>query len=457
MSIKNNPIEEIYKCSILNRHEGVLGGLPKCIFVFYGVGIGVDLDVETSSSMSSEDLTRLYNDYIENGTNSKLFENIFSKMELKNIATYGIQVYMINFKIYSDDCIDVIKRKIMLAIKSVTGGGGGESQLQLPPDYAYDEMYLFSKTPVTFDSNEVYHKMIEQSFINNEREHDDDKNAELDFLKTYLIGYSSEGQPIGVDSENILSRLKSLNAKNMFQDVPIGQSIPPNAYVNPFFFGMEKNERGASAMELSKIKSKMNSLELLLDTKNIVHNTIFVCFARDVMGGNGDANRSEYEEIILKMYYPLLHSNGIQNLNQLESESTKIKLSEKTDQLIESKEFKTNIKQIQLFYDIFEQSTKPKLKSEETGIIEIDLELLPESNFNFPLELLFKLFHATEQCQLIKYNPQFQEAILRMYTKNHTKNGKKIPYFIIQHQNESNKVYDVYMKNRKKESAVKFK
>ena len=90
--------------------------------------------------------------------------------------------------------------------------------------------------------------------------------------------------------------------------------------------------------------------------------------------------------------------DGIQSLSQLESESTKIKLREKTDQLIESKEFQTNIKQIQLFYDIFEQSMKPKLKSEEAGIIEVSIELLPESNFNFPLELLFKLFHATEQC-----------------------------------------------------------
>jgi hypothetical protein len=245
MSVKNNPIEEIYKCSILNRNEGAVGGVPKCILVFYGVGGGGDIEtpsqISSSLSMSSQDLTRLYNDYLENGTNSKLFENIFSKMELRNIATYDIQVYMINFKIYSDDSIDVTKRKIMLAIKSVIDGGGdiGSNASQvLPQDYAYDEMYLFAKTPVTFDSNDVYHKMIE-------REHQQDKNADLDFLKTHLIGYSSNSSlPIDIKdnwnnwnngSENILSRLKSLNAKNIFQDVPIGQSIPSNTYANPFF------------------------------------------------------------------------------------------------------------------------------------------------------------------------------------------------------------------------------
>ena len=448
MSSKKNPIEEIYKCSILRQYKGVAGGVPKYIFVFYGEP---ETELASSSEMSSEVLTRLYNAYIEDGSNLKLFENIFSKMELKNIATYDIQVYIIPFKVYSDDSIDVVKRKIMMAIKSIS---------EMPDlDYAYDEMYLFSKTPVTFDSNEVYHKMTELALTRDNREHD--TKTELDFLKTHVMGYSSSnGEPVDVGVggvENILSSLKALNAREMFKDVPIGQSIPSNAYVNPFFFAFEEGAAANAETELSKKKSKINGLNLLLNTRNIVHNTLFACFARDVIGLQPDApdaadapdatalidaNRNN---VILKTYYPLLHAGD------LESESTKIRLREKTDELIESSEFKTNVKQIQLFYDIFEQSTKPKMKSEEAGIIEVDIELLPESDFNFPLELLFKLFHATEQCQLIKYNPQFQDAILRMYTKNHTKSGKKIPYFIIQHQSESNKIYDVYMKMKRKE------
>ena len=89
-----NPIEEIYKCSILNRNGAVPGGVPKCILVFYGSN---ELIPKKETS-----LTQLYDAYIENGSNSKLFENIFSKMELKNIATYNIQVHIIDFKIYSD-------------------------------------------------------------------------------------------------------------------------------------------------------------------------------------------------------------------------------------------------------------------------------------------------------------------------------------------------------------------
>ena len=126
MSSKRTPIEEIYKCSILRRREGIAGGVPKCIFVFYGKGLhgieaaaAAEFASSSSSEMSSEVLTRLYNAYIEDGSNSKLFEHIFSRMELKNIATYDIRVYMIPFKLYSDDSVDVVKRKIMENNKQV--------------------------------------------------------------------------------------------------------------------------------------------------------------------------------------------------------------------------------------------------------------------------------------------------------------------------------------------------
>jgi hypothetical protein len=168
-----------------------------------------------------------------------------------------------------------------------------------------------------------------------------------------------------------------------------------------------------------------------------------------VLQAQAEAETEVQAEALIKTYYPLLYAEGIKSLSELESESSKIKLDERTAELLNSAEFKMNINQIRLFYDIFEQSSKPKLKNEEAGIIGVDLELLPESDFNFPLELLFKLFHATEQCQLVKYNPPFQDAILRMYTKNQTKGGKKIPYLLIQYQSDSNKIYDIQQISKK--------
>jgi len=431
-----NPIEEIYKCSILKDGGSKNGGIPKCIYVFYGSVKGV-----VDSPPSSKQLTELYKQYNDNGSNREVFENVFSKMELKNISTYKIKIRFVNFKIYSDDTIDVVKRKIMLAIKE----NGDESDSA----YTYDEMYLFSKTPVLFDSNEVYQELSELANGKTGDEHQ--LVLKPSNLKDYLMGYtSSEGETIHV--KDVFTTLKKLDAKKLFKDVPIGQSIPLNSYVNPFFTetilsGSDNQPNSTTA------KSTSGSGELLLQTNNIIHRTLFACFARDVLkmkkkkrlGDDGDDNSDD--AAIIKTYYPHLHSKGIKNVDELENAANE--LNDETQKRITSPEFQLNMKQINLFYDIFEESKKPKLKMEDSGIISIDIELLPDQKFNFPLQLLFKLFHATKQCQLVKYNPPNQDSIFRMYTQDSTKDGKKIPYLFIQYQSETNKIFDIQQISKK--------
>ena len=430
-----NPIEEIYKCSILK--EGDNGGVPKCLYVFYGSVKGLD------SPPTSKQLTHLYQEYNDNGSNSEVFENVFSKMELKNISRYKIKIRFVNFKIYSDDTIDVVKRKIMLAIKE----DGDESDLA----YTYDELYLFSKTPVLFDSNDVYQELSDAGNGNT----GDEQQVVLKSsdLKDYLMGYSSSTSVGGeiINVKDVFTTLKKLNAQKLFKDVPIGQSIPLSAYVNPFF--IETVSVDPLAVNTKKHQPNVNAMsgsaKLLLEMKNIIHNTLFACFASDVLkikkrkladGGDDDS-------IVLKTYYPQLYLKGIKNARELED--AVIQLRDETQQRITSPEFQLNMKQINLFYDIFEESKKPKLKMEDSGITSIDIELLPDQKFNFPLELLFKLFHATKQCQLIKYNPPHQDSIFRMYTQDSTKDGKKIPYLFIQYQSETNKIFDIQQISKK--------
>ena len=183
-----NPIEEIYKCSILK--EGDNGGIPKCLYVFYGSVKGLD------SPPTSKQLRHLYQEYNDNGSNSEVFENVFSKMELKNISRYKIKIRFVNFKIYSDDTIDVVKRKIMLAIKE----DGDESDSA----YTFDELYLFSKTPVLFDSNDVYQELSDAAGNGNTG---DEQQVVLKSsnLKDYLMGYSSSTS-VGGETINVKER-----------------------------------------------------------------------------------------------------------------------------------------------------------------------------------------------------------------------------------------------------------
>lgn len=272
----------------MNGNSAVPGGVPKCILVFYGSNELIISKKETS-------LTQLYNEYIENGSNSKLFENIFSKMELKNIATYNIPVHIIDFKIYSDDTIDVVKRKIMMAIKSLLERGtDSESELA---DYAYDEMYLFSKTPIIFDSNEIYHKMTE---LAEQGEQGEKQGKDSEFLKNYLMGYSNDGgEPIDPNGvKDVFTTLKKLNASALFKDVSIGQSIPASAYVNPFFF--KTSER-----EISKNKIKNEQFRTTVGyTKYSSQHIICVfcegCVTSTSRSGNGSSRkrRSAYQNVL---------------------------------------------------------------------------------------------------------------------------------------------------------------
>ena len=55
--------------------------------------------------------------------------------------------------------------------------------------------------------------------------------------------------------------------------------------------------------------------------------------------------------------------------------------------------------------------------------------LKPEIEFNLPLDIVFKLIHATREVPLIKYNPaKKQDKLYRLYCDKIATNGKKIPY-----------------------------
>ncbi len=96
-----NPIEEIYKCSILIAGGGDggdgNGGIPKSVYVFYGHLKGHQM--KDDALPTSKQLTQLYRQYHDDGSNSEAFKNVFSKVELKNISKYKIKIHFVNFKI----------------------------------------------------------------------------------------------------------------------------------------------------------------------------------------------------------------------------------------------------------------------------------------------------------------------------------------------------------------------
>ena len=170
-----------------------------------------------------------------------------------------------------------------------------------------------------------------------------------------------------------------------------------------------------------KITTTTNS-NLLMSTGPIHENMVFVCAATDVLRYAQKHKLSE--ESTIKIYYPYLLNSDIRNLSELEGDKQRLLTDSET---MITEHFEKTIENINLFYDIF-RGRESRLPYIEEGIKEIEFTIHPAFSFNLPLDVVFKLIHATRQVPFIKYNPaRRQEKIYRLYTDKIATNGKKNP------------------------------
>jgi hypothetical protein len=171
-----------------------------------------------------------------------------------------------------------------------------------------------------------------------------------------------------------------------------------------------------------KSLTTLNS-HLLLNTGKIVGNNIYLCLARDVYS---EAKRKGIsEKYATRIYYPFLLEKNISSLEELDEQ--KERLIEASERLLNENTMET-FQSVDLFYDIYKER-KSNLDYRKTGIKSIKVKMLPLYNIKIPLDVIFKLLHATEMSPLIKYNPsQRQENIYRLFADKTAKDGRKIPY-----------------------------
>ena len=81
-----------------------------------------------------------------------------------------------------------------------------------------------------------------------------------------------------------------------------------------------------------------------------------------------------------------------------------------------------------LFYDVYNER-KSELKYDKKGITHIRAIIHPSYNTHIPIDVIFKLLHATKDVPLVKYNPASrQENMYRLYADKLSIDGRKIPY-----------------------------
>jgi hypothetical protein len=384
----------IYKINHLINQDTI-----DTIYVFYGY------------FPSDKDLNQLFKD---EPNNELFYPEIFNDEELTNIKNNNISVVFLSQKIHFDDSIGTIKIKI-----------ADELSKKSKKIFALEEMYLFCMKEETLNAVSIYETLTQ--------------NKRFGLTKTRLYNFllniirDSEGNSVTIqipesmnnksifDFDDIISL--NIDGKTFYMNKAIGQKyyVINNEY--PYVYNPFDNRNRDDFIEQTKRALTTSNSELLLNTGSIINNNIYLCLVSDVLNQvDAGANNVDY---IIKVYYPFLFSNDIFSLTDLDKERENlIEQNKKVNNPVVIESFNiTN-----LFYDVYNER-KSELKYDKKGITHIRAVMHPSYSTHIPIDVIFKLLHATKDVPLVKYNPASrQENMYRLYADKLSTDGRKIPY-----------------------------
>ena len=348
----------------------------------------------------------IFNGTIKFNSEKELFNNIFSEKELQQIKSDNINIKISEQKIHFDDSISTIKIKILFEIKK---------------EISLEEIYLFCQKKETLNAVSIYQSLTQNNKLPLTK-------VRLDqFISNIVREENGTTFQKPIDKEiytfDDIFNMKFENKKYIVNKV-LGQKffIVDNEY--PFVCDPYDVTEYDKFFEKSARQSltTLNS-HLLLNTGDIIENSIYLCLAEDVLSY---LSRKEIsEETTLKIYYPFLYDKNINNIGNLNK--NKNKLIENNNKILNKKTLES-FKTIDMFYDIY-YLRKTELNYINKGIKYVKAILKPDFDIKVPLETIFKILHASKINPLIKYNPSSrQENIYRLFTDKISTDGRKIPY-----------------------------
>ena len=381
------PIFKVNKLSDQNKTD--------IIYVFFGT----NLDINNKDP----------NDLFKSDPTNDAFSNIFDEQELDDIRRKNIQVVFLRQSIHIDDSIGVIKLKIFEALRR---------------SVSMSEIYLFCLKGEKLNPITMYQNLTQNDYLPLTR-------VRLEQMLKNI--YDEDGEPIdfGLQKKEKytfddilkldLTERTYLVAKILGQKFVFNNEYPFIA--DPFYVTEYDALLEHSRKELTSLNNS-----LLLETVPIFKNTIYLCAAPDVfaVASNKKGISIEYT---CKIYFPFLYQDRIDSIEKLDEERDKLIESTSTKMTPDTQK---GFESVNMFYDVFqykEPSKKFSEKRQNTGIKFIKIIMHPDFKIKIPIDVIFKLIHATKEFPLIKYNPETrQENIYRLYTEQLTLDGRKIPF-----------------------------
>ena len=344
-----------------------------------------------------------------------ILKEIFTEDEMDELPEDPDKIIWSEQRIYLDDSISSIKIKIIIEM------------LKKHNYIAHEEIYLFYKKIEKFNTTAIYqtltkNKEIElttlrlDQFIKNIHTNIDD-DAFIRPAKKQVYSYDD------------MFKMKLDNTKYIINKV-LGQKqfIVDNEY--PYICNPYDVKEYDPYLERTSRKSLITlNNNLLLDSGDVVNNTIYLCLAKDVLSYAQQNGISEQNT--LNLYYPFIYKGlSINSLGDLEKQTPAlIKGNNRIFNLTKKNDNTINLfNNVDMFYNVYELGKSP-LEYVTQGIKYIKAIMKPDFNVKIPLDLIFKIVHATKINPLIKYNPASrQENVFRLYTDNVSTDSRKIPY-----------------------------
>ena len=377
----NPPLETIPNTKTIYKVNNILGTKTTDIFVFYG-------------------------EKVNNVIKQDLMKTIFTNDELLHINEHNTNVVFSEQQLHFDDTIGTIKIKILNEFKNAI---------------SIEEIYLFCNKIETLNAISLYESLTQN------------KKLEINASRLYqVVGNivsNVNGAPVNIieDKEtytyNDILKM-DINNNTFVVNRVLGQKFVLTGSEYPFVCNPYKVKSFDTLFErtIRKSLSTLNNC-LLLNTGDIVNNTIYLCTSKDVL--NYYADKEISSEILLKIYFPFLYNKNINTLDDLKQQEHK--LIEDNKKLLNDKTLEM-FQTVDMFYDVY-SLRKTELEYISTGIQFIRFSLYPNFISKIPLEIIFKLLHATVINPFIKYNSSTrQENIYRLYADNLSTDGRKIPF-----------------------------
>ena len=355
--------------------------------------------------------------------------DLFSDLELAYFEAHDVELVFSPLLIHKDDTIRNMKRKIIQEMESHA------SEKKEDFSCSPEEMYLFSSKKMDISLYSVFQEITQNkrsTITKNEYLH----YANLLNLNPFTLDEHLEVEnhkPLRSDKMeyNYSDWMQLVNTQKGDFFVPLGMEFQDHYDmlfpVNPYFAKM-----GSPIRYQFKPKNGLFTMEnsLLLNYIYSPNNSLMLCLGKDVYE-YAQANEIS-QTYMTQLYFPQLENQSIRDYDSLMNE--KHRLYEEYQ-----KEYSPWLRHrneiVDLFYEIYWSRKKTSQHSAdlpymEKGIQEVMFTMQSEENKSvFPLEYLFKQIHSTEDVPYIKYNPGYRrESMFRLYSKEISRNGKKIPF-----------------------------